>query len=406
MLDYTRVKNEPLKDDWVALASKIDDKVFKDALDYSTSVVIDNLDAFSEKFPSAGGVDGVYQPTNNADTFLYSDWTSSFWTGMVWLTYEATKNEKAKEVGLLQSKSFRERYEKNDILDHHDIGFLYSLSCVAAYKLTNDKFSYETALLAAEKLTTRYIKNCGMLQQGGSTTDVTDPRSGGSIIDGCMNLPLLYWASNMTGDKKYYDMAYSHICLAAKHMVTDRGAIHQNMKFNVATGELERVYTGQGKGGDDACWTRGQGWGIYGMMLSYLYTGDKDLVEFAKRTTNFFLNRLQSDYTPNWDFYYTDDKDQRDTSAGTITACGILELAKQLPLTDPDRAVYEAAAKVMIASLTKNYLYTREESPNALLKGGVYAFGKGLCVNEPVIWGDYYYMEALMRLTNLHHLYW
>lgn len=179
-----------------------------------------------------------------------------------------------------------------------------------------------------------------------------------------------------------------------------------NAKFDTDTGKILKVYTSQGKGGDDACWSRGQGWGIYGLMLSYIYTGDKALIEFAKRATNFFLNRLQSDHCANWDFVYRSDSDQRDTSAVTIAACGILELAKQLPLYDPDRAIYEAAAKVLIHDITKHYLFTRAESPNALLKSGVYAYNRGLCVDEPTIWGDYYYMEALVRLTRVHRIYW
>lgn len=105
------------------------------------SVVSDNLENFRDYFPSAGGVNGEYQPTDNAGKILGSDCTSSFWTVMIWLAYELTGEEKFKETGLHHSESFRERYEKNDILDHHDIGFLYSLSCVAAYKLTGDEFS-------------------------------------------------------------------------------------------------------------------------------------------------------------------------------------------------------------------------------------------------------------------------
>ena len=107
MINYQRVVKEPLKEDWQALAMHINDEVFVKALDRVIDIVGENLDTFTEKFPSAGGVDGVYQPTNNADTFVYSDWTSSFWTGMVWLAYELTGEERFKNVGLIHSKSFR-----------------------------------------------------------------------------------------------------------------------------------------------------------------------------------------------------------------------------------------------------------------------------------------------------------
>lgn len=406
MLDYKRVTREPLKHDWKALAKDIDFKIFEDALDRSVDVVRDNLDAFTEKFPSAGGVDGRYQPTNNADNYLASDWTSSFWTGMVWLAYELTGEEKFKEVGLIHSESFRERYETNDILDHHDIGFLYSLSCVAAYKITGDEFSKETALLAAKKLAGRYREKAGIIQRGGPMDDPEHVSAGEFIIDCCMNLPLLYWAADTTGDKKYYDMAATHIQKAGEYMVRDSGATHQNFKIDIKTGEPIKGWTSQGDGNPDGCWARGQSWAIYGLPLSYTFTGEGSLLEQAKNVANYFLNRLQSDFCANWDFLYTKDEDQRDTSAVSITACGLLELAKQLPLSDPDREVYESAAVFLTAKLIENYMYKEDEGSNALLKGGVYAFKTGLCVDEPVIWGDYYFMESLVRLTKYYRMYW
>lgn len=406
MINYQRVVKEPLKEDWQALAMHINDEVFVKALDRVIDIVGENLDTFTEKFPSAGGVDGVYQPTNNADTFVYSDWTSSFWTGMVWLAYELTGEERFKNVGLIHSKSFRERYETNDILDHHDIGFLYSLSCVAAYKVTGDEFSKETALLAAQKLAGRYREKAGIIQRGGPIDDIEHPSTGEFIIDCCMNLPLLYWASHMTGEKKYYDMAYAHIQNAANFMVRDNGATHQNFKKDIHSGEPIRGWTSQGDGDDRGCWSRGQAWAIYGMPISYTYTGDASLLEITKRVANYFLNRLQSDYCANWDFLYQSDEDQRDSSAVAIAACGLLELAKQLPLLDPDRKTYEAAAKTLIAKLIEHYMYGEDEGSNGVLKAGVYAYKTNLCVNEPVIWGDYYFMEALVRLTRSWRMYW
>ena len=353
MRNISDIKKEKIAKDWIAEAKRVDSGIFDKALDYSVSVVSDNLENFRDYFPSAGGVNGEYQPTDNAGKILGSDWTSSFWTGMIWLAYELTGEEKFKETGLHHSESFRERYEKNDILDHHDIGFLYSLSCVAAYKLTGDEFLKETAILAARKLLKQYMEKCGALQQWGSPTDVNNQKLGGAIIDGCMNLPLLYWASTMTGDKEFFDKAYSHIKTAGTYLVRDNGATHQNIKFDVFSGDIIDIFTSQGDGNNDGCWSRGQAWAIYGFMLSYLYTGDKTLVEFAKICANYFLNRLQS-----------------------------------------------------IADITKNYLYTKSESSNALLKAGVYSFKSGLCVNEPTIWGDYFYMEALMRLTHIHRIFW
>lgn len=406
MVKVERIVKEPLKHDWVSMAKQYSQDIFKNALDYSVKTVSENLDRFADSFPSSGGVDGEYQPTNNADEYLYSDWTSSFWSGMVWLCYELTGDEKYKQAGLIQSKSFRDRYDNNDILDHHDIGFLYILSCVAAYKASGDEFSKETALLAAKKLAGRYREKAGIIQVRGNINDTNHECTGEYIIDCCLNIPLLYWASEMTGDHKYYDMAYSHICNVVDYMIKDDASTHQNFRKDIETGEPVEGWTGQGDGNENGCWSRGQAWAIYGLPISYTYTGDSGLLEAAKRTANYFLNRLQSDLCPNWDFLYRDDNDQRDSSAAAVAACGLLELAKQLPIYDGDKTVYEAAAKVLMGKLIENYMYTKEESKTALLKSGVYAYKLGLCVNEPVIWGDYYFMEALIRLLHYYRMYW
>lgn len=406
MIEYKRIKKEPLRTDWVELAKNISSVEFEKTLDYAVGLVRENLPYFTEKFPSSGGVNGEYQPTNNADPYLYSDWTSSFWSGMVWLCYDLTGEECFKEVGLKHSRSFRKRLDENNILDHHDIGFLYTLSCVAAYKAAGDEFSKDTALLAAKKLASRFRDKAGIIQVRGLLDDISHECTGEFIIDCCMNLPLLYWAADMIGERGYYDKAYSHIQNVANYMVKDDASTHQNFRKDIVTGAPLEGWTGQGDGNPDGCWARGQAWAIYGLPVSYSYTGDWSLLEVGKRVTNFFLNRLQSDFCANWDFLYKDDRDQRDTSAVTAAVCGMLELAKQLPLYDPDRKVYEAAAKVLLSQVIQNYLYTREESRNALLKSGVYAYKLDLCVNEPVIWGDYYLMEALARMTTYYRMYW
>ncbi len=405
MIDYSRIIKEDLNKDWCALAEGIEKEIFDETLKYAIKRVSQNLEPFTNKFPSSGGVNGIYQPCNNTDKFLYSDWTSSFWTGMVWLSYELTKDEKFKEIGDIHLKSFRKRLDENDDLNHHDIGFLYILSCVAAYKAIGSEFAKETALLAAKKLSERFNEVAGVIQVRGNVNS-PDPNNGTFIVDCSLNIPLLYWASDMTGDEKYRIMAKRHIKNVANYMVRDNAATHQSFTISTETAEPLGGSTPQGDGSLDGCWSRGQAWAIYGLPISYTYTGEASLLEVCKRTVNYFLNRLQSDNVPNWDFLYKTDDDQRDTSASAIAVCGMLELAKNLPLYDPDRKVYEAAAKVLTHSLIKNYLYSENEDSNALIKSGVYAFKTNLCVNEPTIWGDYFFMESLVRLTQYFRMYW
>lgn len=395
-----RIRKEPLKIDWEKEAKKIDTCDFAEALDKVTQKVRNNLKEFTDKFPSAGGVNGEYKPTENADDFLYSDWTSSFWTGMIWQAYEITGDEIFKEVGLRHTKSFRCRLDQNIVLDHHDIGFLYTLSCEAAYKLTGDALSGETAMLAAKKLSERFNQGAGIIQCGPGVNSEIKDFTGRYIIDTCLNIPLLYWASEYSGDQTYFNMAKRHIENVIQYNILDSGATEQTVILDSETGRLISRFTHQGDGENkNACWSRGQAWAIYGLAISGRYLRDDGIFEICKRLCHYFLNRLQSDFAANWDFCYQSDNDQRDTSAVAITVCGLLELCRNLAVCDSERKIYECAAKVLTHKLMEHYWYTDAESKNAILKSGVYGYKMNLCVNEPVIWGDYYFMESLVRLV-------
>lgn len=406
MADLKDIKTEELKKDWIKESGRVDINVLKNALNYAVDNISENLYEMRDKAPFAAGKNGVYPMRDLVKSVLSWDWVASFYTGMIWLAYDITGDEKYKKAGLYQNTLYREALDKTEGFEHHDIGFLYSLSAVAGYKLTGDEYSKETGILAARELLKQYVDKCGIFQRLGRPEDPDAEGRGHAIIDCCMNLPLLYWASQVTGESEFYDKAYKHIKNASRYLVNKDGSTHQGMYFDVETGELLKTSTHQGDGHEGACWSRGQAWAIYGFALSYGYTGDKELLEYAKICANYFLNRLQSDNTPNWDFWYRSDDDQRDTSAAGCAVCGFLEIARNLPITDPMREQYEAAALTIMHDLTKKYLYTREESKNALLKDGVYGFKDGMGVAEPVIWGDYYYMEALTRILHTHKIFW
>lgn len=406
MSNLKDIKIEKLEKDWVKERQRIDICVLKNALDYAVNNVSDNLYELWDKAPYAAGQNGVYSYRDLVKSVLSWDWVASFYTGMIWLAYDITGDEKYKKAGIHQNELYREALDKTTGLEHHDIGFLYSLSAVAGYKLTGDANSKETGILAARELLKQYSDKCGVFQRLGRPENPEAEGRGHAIIDCCMNLPLLYWASQVTGDNEFYEKAYHHIKNASRYLVNKDGSTHQGMYFDMETGKLLKTATHQGDGREGACWSRGQAWAIYGFALSYCYTGDKELLEYAKICANYFLNRLQSDNTPNWDFWYRSDDDQRDTSAAGCAVCGLLEIARCLAVTDCLRAQYEAAALTIMYDMTKKYLYTREESKNALLKGGVYGFKSNNGVNEPVIWGDYYYMEALTRILHTHRVFW
>lgn len=367
------------------------------AIEYVLSKIDENLEVFTYKLPASSSVNNVYEAIDNVD------WTSSFWTGMVLLAYEITNDKKYLEVANKHLDSFKNRIIKKVNTNHHDLGFLYTLSSVANYKITGNEEAKEVALLAAKELMNRYFDKAGIIQAWG---ELSDPDNRGRIIIDClMNLPLLYWASEVTGDKTYYDAAYNHAKQASKYIIREDASTFHTYYMDVETGEPLYGKTAQGYS-DDSCWSRGQAWGMYGFPLSYKYTKDYSLIEDTKKVSNYFLNRLPEDNISYWDLIFVDGEEPRDSSAASIAACGLLELVKYLPDSDADKMVYNNAAKSIIKSLILNYTTSDISSSNGILKHGVYSIPHKNGVDECCIWGDYYYFEALVRLYKDWNLYW
>jgi len=369
------------------------------AIDFILKKIDENLEAHGNmKFPAAASKNNVYE---------FSDknvgWTTSFWTGMLWLAFEVTGKEKYKEAATEQLKTFKYRIDNKIDTDTHDLGFIYTLSCVAGYKLTGNEEAKETALKAADVLITRYFEKAGIIQAWGN---LNDPNQRGRIIIDClMNLPLLYWASEITGDGKYAQIAKNHAEKAAEHIVREDSSTYHTFYFDVDTGKPKCGKTHQGFS-DTSCWSRGQAWGIYGFPLTYLYTNDSEMIELTKKLSNYFLNRLPSDNVCYWDLIFTEGSEERDSSAAAIAACGLLEMTKVLPLTDEVRKTYENAVFAIVKSLSENYTSVNDCLSNGVLLHAVYGkpFNNG--VDECNIWGDYFYFEALVRLIKDWQLYW
>lgn len=376
---------------------KFDSKNIKDSIEYIIKQIDDNLEYFKDKFPAAASENLVYPAIDN------TCWTASFWTGMLWLAYEYTNNEKYKLIADEQVKSFRERLKSEELTNTHDLGFLYSLSCVASYKITGNEFAKETALIAADRLMDRYLPVAGIIQAWG---DLNDPdQRGRMIVDCCMNLPLLYWASEITGDPKYKIAATSHIKQATKNIIREDSSTFHTFYMDVETGVPKYGRTCQGYS-DDSCWSRGQAWGIYGFPLNFGYVSDGGILDYTEYVANYYINRLPEDEICYWDLIFTKGEVERDSSSAAITACGLLEYVKYLKDGDMKKKVYRNAAIKMIKSLSENYTTVTKPESNGILLHAVYDKPKNVGVDECNIWGDYFYFEALMRLDRSWNKYW
>jgi|UniRef100_UPI003FEE0C38 unsaturated chondroitin disaccharide hydrolase len=372
------------------------------ALDAASAQVIRNLPEFTHCFQKAYSEDGFYQPTENRD------WTTGFWTGEIWLAYEHTKNPALKEAGEIQMKDFLNRIEQKIDVETHDLGFLYSPSCVAGYKLTGSQVGRTAALKAAEELITRFHEKGEFIQAWGP---LNAPDNYRLIIDCLLNLPLLYWATEETGEEKYRQVAEKHIHTALANVIRPDFSTWHTFFFNRETGAPDHGATCQGYR-DGSAWARGQAWGVYGTAVGYKYTKRESYIPIFKGVTEYFLRHLPEDLVPYWDLEFGDgNEDQpRDSSSASIAACGMLEMAKYLP--EQEAAYYTSIAGKLMKSVVDHYAVKDPSQSNGLVLHSTYSNHSpyNTCnhygVDECNIWGDYFYMEALTRLHKNWNIYW
>lgn len=358
-----------------------------------------NIDAFGATYPDDTTRDGRYEPRAATAQFAAGanrGWTTSFFSGMEWLAWQLSDDAVFRDAALAHSADFARRVRAGDDLDTHDLGFLYSLSTVPAWRLLDDDDARGAALLAAEHLMLRYLEPAGIIQAWG---DLSDPvQRGRTIVDSLMNMPLLTWAGEQTGDERYANAVRTHTTQLRTHILRDDDSTFHTFYWDPETGEPLRGATEQGAG-DESCWARGQAWGVYGFALNYRATGDPELLEAAWRCADYFLAHLPADSVPFWDLVYSDGSDApRDSSSAAIAVCGLLELAELEAGSDRGARAADAAA-TMLASLIENYTPENPADSDALLLHGVYDLPKNVGVDEGTLWGDYFYLEALTRVS-------
>lgn len=356
-----------------------------------------NMDAFGTKFPWSATKNLEYPIIENVE------WTDGFWTGLLWLAYEVTGEDKYRERALENVQSFLYRVENRIELDHHDLGFLYVPSCVAAYRLTGSEDAHRAALLAADKLMERWQPKGSFLQAWGP---MDSPEHYRFIIDCMLNLPILYFAADETGDERYREVSRRHFKTTCDNIIREDGSAFHTFYMNPETGGPDHGATRQGYS-DDSAWARGQAWGIYGIPLNMRHLNDMSYRETWRAMANYFLNRLPEDSICYWDLIFGDGSGQsRDSSAAAAACCGLMEMAPMLDPDDADAPVYAGATAAMMRSLINSYTSDDHAPLRPILYHGVYSWHSGKGVDEGNIWGDYYFMEALVRSARSWNPYW
>ncbi|KOO06294.1 glycoside hydrolase family 88 protein [Vibrio hepatarius] len=357
-----------------------------------------NIPKIGERNPKIG------TENNQWDYCGQFDWVSSFWTGELWLCYQMTADQQFKN-----SAKLRKRYFADMLLDpfwlDHDLGFQYSLSCVADYNLTGDEESKMMAIRAADHLIHRFRKIGGYIVAWNDTHPLgPEITQGKSIIDSLQNTALLFWAAKVTGSSVYAHAAKTHSETLAKHIVRDDFSTYHSFNFDPVTQQPIKGETFQGYA-DDSCWARGQSWAVHGFAQTYLYTGEEKFLTLAKKLARYAVEQITDDGVPVWDYSLPADEIQyKDSSAGAITAAGLLLIAQCIEDAEEAKQ-YRDWGLYLLQGLMDTCDLTGDENALGLLAHGASFVKVGLCDNM-LPYGDYYYLEALMRANGYQNFFW
>lgn len=358
-----------------------------------------NMPRFKDCFAETRSTDYRY-PTGKND-----NWVCGMETGLYWLAYELTGKKEFLELADSKTMSFRERFEQRWGMDDHDVGFAFTPSCVAGYKVTGDERYREIALDACN-----YYYNTSYTPKGGFVLRAWNwPGDAGcrTMMDTMMNAPFLFWCGEQTGKQEYIEAAKSQNAITEKYLVRADGSTYHHYQFEPETFKPLHGVTWQGYS-DESCWSRGQAWGIYGYPIAYSYSQEDYIVDLHKDITYYMLNQLPSDFIPQWDFIFKEEDGQpRDSSAGVAAVCGMLEMCKYLPDDAPQKQIYQNASARMLEAVIDKCTGDIGREYDGLICHVTHALPQGAAIDECAMYGDYFYLEALMRYKNPNwNRYW
>lgn len=356
---------------------KLDEKLVKMAV-RSKDVVADGVDENGRHIDRAKNLTG---------------WTNGFWGGLNYLMYEHTKRPEYLACGNSIEKIMDGCFEKFEGL-HHDVGFMWHILSGANYRITGDPKSLQREYFMATTLAARFNIDGGFI-----TAWNGQDKQNWTIIDTLMNLPLLYYVSEKLGDDRFKRIAMAQADTALCDHVRDDGSVAHIVEHDRETGEVVRTYGGQGIA-EGSSWSRGQSWAVYGLVLSYLHTGEQKYLDGAKSVANYFIANCCDDWLPRIDFRAPEEPTYYDSTAGLIAACGMIELAKILP--ENEGGMYMNAAIHLIRAIADAF-GNWEEDKDFIIGYGSARYPvdgdlKKAGVHISIIYADYFFAEALLKL--------
>lgn len=335
---------------------------------------------------------------NNKWRFVeYKDWTSGFWPGILWYLYEYTGEEKWKEEADRFSR-YLEPLSRQPATDH-DLGFQVFNSLGNGYRLTENPEYKEIILRTADTLATLYNPAVGTILSWPREVPNMEWPQHNTIIDNMINLEMLFWASKHGGHPELYDIAEQHARTTMQNHFREDFSVYHAVVYDTLTGKRIKAVTHQGHA-DESMWARGQAWAIYGYTMVYRETGKTEFLDFARKVTRAYLDRLPDDLIPYWDFDAPGiPNEPRDASAAAIVASALVELSGY---TDKEELSQEYLdkAEAMLKELSGGNYRSGNKNSAFLLHSTGHKPNRSE-VDHSIIYADYYYIEALVRLKKL-----
>ena len=328
------------------------------------------------------------------DGALWTDWCAGFLAGQMWLIHQQT--------GETWWRTTAEHYSR--LLEHkqydravHDLGFIFLNTYLPWYRETGDAHLNQVLITAGQTLALRFQPKGQYLCSFIGTHSL--------FIDIMMNVPIIFYTAQQTGDQALRQVAEAHCRTTERTLVRPNGGTAHEGTFNTETGQFLYQSTHQGHSGESD-WTRGLAWSLYGFGTVYTYTHNPADLDVACRNADHFLSRLPDTWVPPWDFDAPLAPERLvDSSAGAIAASGLVQLSRLTAQSFPARSSrYHAAAINMVNALCdRHYLAFNDPAWEGVLKHGVYHYHRGLGVDESVMWGDFFFLEAVCKLLSFQN---
>jgi unsaturated chondroitin disaccharide hydrolase len=327
-------------------------------------------------------------------------WTGGFWSGLLWQAYKYTGDAKY-TVAAPASKLLAECFlDERFFRLHHDVGFQFLYTAVASYELTGTPEDKQIGILAGCFEMSRFVLDGRFLRAWnvvGSENNL--------IIDCMMNLPLLLWTSVQTGDDRFTQVAIAHADTVRNHCLRPDGSAPHIVHYDQTSAKYVPWNEGSQAYTPDSIWARGQAWAVYGFAQLSRFTGEARFAQTASLIADNYLKLLSSydSLIPPWDFHAPANQ-AKDSSAASCMASGLLELSAIESLDPSRRQHYRGQAQAMVEALYTDCAKTNDQN-EALLSSGTEHFPAERNVNTGLIYGDYYYLEALLKLQGQDLIY-